>query len=170
MTMAVDSQQRLGAFGLDSMSYANTPYFKNPWASSNGYGNFDTIAKQQAARTSNVSMPYSSIPVSAPSISAGTAMPSSYADHDVLSCPPDLMSGRVSNGPSYDQSYSSASSPSAFSTASAPYNSMGYTSAPSQNGYSLSQGSGNDRRLSQPSLGGGSIPGLFTPSFDPELC
>lgn len=162
MTMAVENQQRHmgGSMGFDNMHYASPPHFTNPWAStaptnatsqlfptSLGPSNvgFDALAKQQAARANNVSMPYSSIPVSAPSMGPGTSYTSPpYCQTELLSLSQDLLSAPRS----YDQGFSNAPSTSVntFAPISAPY-------APLSNyGPSLTQQQqhqDNARRLSQ---------------------
>ena len=146
--------------GFDGMHYTSPPHFTNPWASTTptnttsqlfstslGPSNvgFDALAKQQAARANNVSMPYSSIPVSAPSIGPGNSYTSApYSQPELLSLSQDLL-----NAPRpYDQGYSNApsSSVNSFAPISAPY-------APMNNyGASLTQQQqhqDNARRLSQ---------------------
>ncbi|SLM34383.1 c2h2 conidiation transcription factor [Lasallia pustulata] len=159
--MAVENQQRHlgGSLGFDGMHYTSAPHFTNPWASTTPTNtasqlfqtslgpSFDALAKQQAARANNVSMPYSSIPVSAPSMGPGTSYTSApYSQPELLSLSQDLL-----NAPrSYDQGYSNApsSSVNSFAPISAPY-------APMSNyGPSLSQPQqhqDNARRLSQTS-------------------
>lgn len=137
MTMAVEHQQRHmgGSIGFDGLHYNSPPQFTNPWASTTvtsgasqlfpaslGPSNtgFDALAKQQVARANNVSMPYSSIPVSAPSMGPGTSYSSApYGQPELLNLSQDLL-----NAPrSYDQSYSNAPSTSvnSFAPLSAPY-------------------------------------------------
>lgn len=135
--MAVENQQRHmgGPIGFDGMHYTSPPHFTNPWASTTvtstasqlfptslGPSNtgFDALAKQQVARANNASMPYSSIPVSAPSmgpVNSYTSAP--YGQPELLNLSQDLL-----NAPrSYDQGYSNAPSTSAnsFAPISAPY-------------------------------------------------
>ncbi|KAI4134738.1 MAG: hypothetical protein LQ347_001262 [Umbilicaria vellea] len=124
-----------GSIGFDGLHYNSPPQFTNPWASTTvtsgasqlfpaslGPSNtgFDALAKQQVARANNVSMPYSSIPVSAPSMGPGTSYSSApYGQPELLNLSQDLL-----NAPrSYDQSYSNAPSTSvnSFAPLSAPY-------------------------------------------------
>lgn len=168
--MAVENQQRHmgGSIGFDGMHYTSPPHFTNPWASttptnatsqlfqtslgpSNG---FDALAKQQAARANNVSMPYASIPVSAPSMGPGNSYTSaSYGQPELLGLSQDLLSAPRP----YDQGYSNApsSSVNSFAPVSAPY-------APMSNyGPSLTQQQqhqDNNRRLSQTSVMCPSLP------------
>ncbi|KAL9045684.1 MAG: hypothetical protein Q9214_001313 [Letrouitia sp. 1 TL-2023] len=134
--MTMDHQQRqLGAIGFDHMPYPTTqPQFTNPWAStpstssshlysaplaSNNAG-FDALAKQQAARATSTSMPFTSAPVSAPSIAASNNYPAQpYDQQHLLGLSQDLLSHPRSN---YEQGFSSASTP--------PVNSYPPTSAP----------------------------------------
>ena len=159
--------------GFENMHYTSPPHFTNPWASTTpanttsqffptslGPSNvgFDALAKQQAARANNVSMPYSSIPVSAPSMGAGNNYTSApYGQPELLSLSQDLL-----NPPrSYDQGYSNApsSSVNSYAPISAPY-------APMSNyGPSLAhqqpQHQDNARRLSQPL-----VPSFFPPRYN----
>ncbi|KAI9753642.1 MAG: hypothetical protein M4579_005051 [Chaenotheca gracillima] len=189
--MAVDNQQRpIGSLGgFDQMhSYASPPQFTNPWASTSSANNssnlsfggqtsvgLDALSKQQAARASRVSMPYTSIPVSAPSLPAQSNLPMSY-QQDALGVQQDMLNpSRLSSAPSYasEHSYATAPSPnsSAYPSSSASYDAMDYTS--SRNPYASQQQHTSqpqqqqshqmqqqqqqqqqaaDRRLSQPAL------------------
>ena len=110
---------------FDHMSYSNGPQFTNPWSagspthpqlypSSNNAG-FDALAKQQAARSSTASMPYSSLPAIAPSMGAGY----SFGSSNLLDMSQDLLNHPRS---SYDQGYSAAqSSVHTYAPTSAPY-------------------------------------------------
>ena len=155
MTMTMDQQQNrhLGAIGFDNMHYsAPQPQFTNPWSTSSsgastshlfatsiGSANtgFDSLAKQQAARANTVSMPYSSIPVSAPSMGTANGYSNGPYNQDLLGLPQDLLTPRST----YEQAYSSA--PSQTSSTFTP------TSAPYLGAYSgLSQQPQDERRLS----------------------
>ncbi|KAL9008277.1 MAG: hypothetical protein Q9173_006584 [Seirophora scorigena] len=161
MTLTMDPQQRqLGAIGFDHMSYPPPqPQFTNPWAStssastsshlypaplgSNPLG-FDAIAKQQTARNSAASMPYSSASVSAPTMPSSNGYSNSSYDQQqqMLGMSHNLMTN--SSG-GYEHGYTGTSSPAV--TSYAP------TSAPYVNSYgSVSQhGSDSDRRQSSSS-------------------
>lgn len=137
MTMAMDQQQHrhLGAIGFDHLPYsAPGPQFTNPWASStstaansqlfpNSLGSnvagFDALAKQQVARGGgSVSMPYTSIPVSAPSVAAASGYSNGPYGQELLGLPQDLMTHPRSN---YEQAFSGApSSGNTFAPTSAP--------------------------------------------------
>lgn len=159
MTMTMDQQHRqLGAVGFDHIGYSGLPgpQFTNPWAStsstnsthifstalgSNSNG-FEALAKQQVARASGVSMPYTSS-TSAPSIGTASSYSSgNYGQQELLNLSHDL-----SNAPrsTYDQAYSAAptSSTSSYAPISAPYNLSTYTSLPQQ------QQQNHTRRVSQ---------------------
>ena len=138
--MTIDQRNHhLGStMGLDHMPYGNGPQFTNPWSSgspahpqlfpnSNNVG-FDALAKQQAARSSSVSMPYSSIPASAPSIPAGNYQ---YGSSSLVDMSQDLLNPPRSG---YEQGYSAApSSVSSYAPTSAPYvNSYGSVVPPQQ--------------------------------------
>jgi len=138
----VDNQHRpFGGMGYDSMNYHHPPHFTDPWAhSSASHTNplypttlgpssmsINGIPKQEPPRPTNISMPYSSIPVSAPSLVAGSSYSttSGYGSQDVLSLP---------QGPTYgsEHNYSSASSvPSTYATSST-YNPLGYAQSLAQ--------------------------------------
>ncbi|KAL8948813.1 MAG: hypothetical protein Q9222_005030 [Ikaeria aurantiellina] len=138
MTLTMDPQQRqLGAIGFEHMSFPPPqPQFTNPWASttsaapsshlypaplSNNTSTFDSLAKQQAARSSATSMAYTSAPISAPSITSTNGYSNSpYDQQHIIGLPQDIMSHPRSG---YDQSYTGNSSPAVASYAptSAPY-------------------------------------------------
>lgn len=139
--MTMDQQHRqLGAVGFDHMQYSGPgPQFTNPWAStssansthifstalgSNNNG-FEALAKQQAARASGVSMPYTSA-TSAPSMGTAGSYSSGTYGQELLNLSQDL-----SNAPrsTYDQAYSAApaSSTNSYAPISAPYNLGTYT-------------------------------------------
>ncbi|KZF25913.1 hypothetical protein L228DRAFT_264350 [Xylona heveae TC161] len=174
MTMAVDSQHRtLGSFGFDNLAYSGAPHFTNPWATATTAANssshyfptslgsanlgLDAIAKQQAARTHNASMPYSSVPVTAPTTLGATAgnglSMASYAQPDLQGISQDLL-----NAPrSYAAQPTYSTEPSSTSHAYAPnptepfaqmdYTKAHYPTAPQPNQYQ-----DHSRRLSQPSV------------------
>lgn len=157
MTLTMDPQPRqLGAIGFDHMSYPpQQPQFTNPWASTtsaspsshlypaplagNNIG-FDAIAKQQAARHSAASIPYSSASVSAPSMPSSNAYSgTSYGQQQqMLGLPQELMNHSQAQ---YEQGYTCTSSPavSSYAPTSAPY--VGSYGSVSQHG------SDSDRRL-----------------------
>ena len=126
--MTVDQRNHhLGpAIGFDHMSYGNGPQFTNPWTSgspahpqlfpnSNNAG-FDALVKQQVARSSATSMPYSSAPASAPSMGTGTYQ---YGSSNLLDMSQDLLNHPRST---YEQGYSAApSSVATYAPTSAPY-------------------------------------------------
>ena len=131
MTLTMDQRNHhLGsAMGFDHMSYGNGPQFTNPWSSgspahpqlypnSNNVG-FDTLAKQQAARASTASLPYSSVPATAPSVGATSFQ---YGSSNLLNMSQDLLNHPTST---YESSYSTAptSSVSSYAPTSAPYTS-----------------------------------------------
>ncbi|MCJ1367140.1 hypothetical protein MMC16_006272 [Acarospora aff. strigata] len=163
MTMAVDTQQRhLGSMAFEHLPYSGPPQFTNPWATTPSTNNtshlfptltqnnlgLDALAKQQAARANSVSMPYSSIPVSAPSIGPSTTFSAgAYGQSGLLNLPQNLLNPPQSSYGS-ESSYSASHSPSpnAYSASSSPYNPLSYTQSFQQQ----QQGQDNARRLSQP--------------------
>ena len=132
--MTIDQRNHhLGSMGLDHMPYGNGPHFTNPWGSSSSANHapqlfpssvglntagFDALAKQQAARSTTASMPYSPVPASAPSLSAGPTYPN-YGQSQLL----DMSHGLLNHPRStYEQGYSAApSSTSTYAPTSAPY-------------------------------------------------
>lgn len=168
MTMTMDTQQRhhLGSMGFDHMPYsAGPPHFTNPWgsnppphasshmfptalaASNMGY---DSLPKPQTARTTTVSMPYSSLPASAPPIGNGSFPNLPYSQSELLGSSQDLLSNSRST---YDQSYSSAPSQTTTSYAThagtyAPVGSYGQSLMQQQQ----QQQQDGTRRLSQRSV------------------
>ena len=156
MTMTMDQRNNhLGtSMGFEHMPYGSSGLsFTNPWnsgssthapqllQSSMGSNNatFDTLAKQQNARASTASMPYSSVATSAPSLGA-TAGYSSYGQSQLLDMSQDLLNHSRST---YEQNYS---------TAPNSVNTYAPTSSPYVNAYgSVAQPQPQDevRRLSQ---------------------
>lgn len=167
MTMTVDTQQRhLGSLAFDHMPYPGPPQFTNPWVTTpstnttshlfptsmtpNNLG-LDALAKQQASRANSVSMPYTSIPVTAPSIGAGTTFSSTaYGQPGLLSLSQDLL-----NTPrpyANDNHYNAAPSPNpnVYAPSTSPYAPLSYAQSFQQQ--QQQQAQDNARRLSQPSL------------------
>lgn len=154
--MTMEQQNRhLGSVGFDHMSYsAPGPQFSNPWGATSSANsthlfptalgtnsnNFDILAKPQAARANNVSMPYTSMPASAPPVGANSGYPNgSYAQSDLLNLSHDLLNAPRST---YDQGYSAAPTSSV--------NTYAPTSSSYLNTYgNLSQPPPDHRRLSQ---------------------
>lgn len=137
MAMTMEQQNRhLGSVGFDHLSYSGPgPQFSNPWgATSSGHSgahlyptalgtsnNFDALAKTQAVRANSVSMPYTSMAGSAPSVGASSGYSNgSYAQPDLLNLSHDLVNSSRST---YDQGYSAAptSSANAYAPTSSPY-------------------------------------------------
>ncbi|MCJ1257256.1 hypothetical protein MMC24_005081 [Lignoscripta atroalba] len=161
MAMAIDNQQRhLGAMNFDHMPYSGPPQFTNPWASATsnptshlfptslGSAGMNFDLKPQSTRSTTMSMPYSSLPASAPSINPGNSYNGvPYSQSELLSSSQDLL-----NAPrTYEQAYSTApSAVSSYTSTSAPYAPMG------SYGQSLAQQQQHQhehaRRLSQTSV------------------
>lgn len=161
---------------FDHMSYSNSSQFTDPWGSSSGPSShslyvptpslssnsaLNTLPKQQAPRLNNngLSMPpYSGVSIAA--ISAGTThMGNGYGQGEMLTLPQDLLnSQRIQNGPNgfgNDISYASApASTQSVYARSTPFDSMGYTAAPTRSTYTLQPHQSLDisRRLSQQSM------------------
>lgn len=137
-TMAMTMDQRnhhLGGMNFDHMPYASSPQFSNPWSSSQsaphaaqlfpssmGGGNtgFDALKQQQNVRSTTSSVPYSSVPASAPSMPATNGY-TSYATSNLLDMSQDLLKPEFPRS-TYEQGYSAApSSVSSYAPTSAPY-------------------------------------------------
>ena len=126
--MAIENQQRhqLGPMNFDHLPYTASPQFSNPWASTssphNGFPSleYNSLHKTQSTRPTTMSMPYTSLPATAPSLSTASYAGLSYGQNDLLGQSQDLMN---SSRPMYDGGYSSASTqPSnAYTSAPAPY-------------------------------------------------
>ena len=128
MTMTMDQRNNhIGStMGFDHMHYANGPQFTNPWSSaspahpqlypnSNNTG-FDALVKQQAARSTTASIPYSSASATAPSLAAGTYP---YHSSNLLDMSQELLNQPRST---YEQTYSTApTSGTTYAPTSAPY-------------------------------------------------
>lgn len=116
MTMMMEQHRHLGAVGFDQ--------FSDPWASTSSANSvsqlyptslgsnimgFDALAKQQVARASSASMPYSSLAANAPSIPAtagyGTG---SYGQSAVMGISHDLVNSARAT---YNPAYSAATNP-----------------------------------------------------------
>lgn len=124
MTMTMDSQQRhhLGSINFDHMPYSGAPQFSNPWTTSApsysaSVAGFDSLPKQVAGRATTMTMPYASLPATAPS--SYTSVPFQQ---------PDLLH---STQPPYEQSYTAAPAPATTypqsNTSYAPMTSYGQT-------------------------------------------
>lgn len=156
MAMTMEQQNRhLGSVAFDHMSYsAPGPQFSNPWGTTSSANvgthlfptalgtnsnNFDALAKSQAARANSVSMPFTSMPTSTPSVGANGYSSGSYAQPDLLNLSHDLLNPPRST---YDQGYSTAptSSVNTYAPTASPYlSTYGNLSQPQQDTRRLSQ-------------------------------
>ena len=135
MAMTMDRNHHLGGMNFDHMSYANSPHFTDPWSSSqsashasqlfpNSMGTsnagFDALKSHQNVRSTTSSMPYSSIPASAPSMPANNGY-TSYATSNLLDLSQDLLKPEFPRS-TYEQGYSAApSSAASYAPTSAPF-------------------------------------------------
>lgn len=150
MTMVIENQTRqYGGMGFDNPVYHHgAPHFTDPWAAAhssshsaapmystasmgNGQLPLNSVKQEDVNRPSPISMPYSSLPVSAPSLVAGNSYSTSYANPEVMGMQHEMPRTGFEQAPTY----TTASSMGNFGPASYP---MGY--APS-----LQQ---QDRRIS----------------------
>ena len=147
--MTLDHQNNRHLGGLSFDPYSHGPQFSNPFSSgaSSGHlayqpmGNsmgFDALAKQ-AQRASTSSLPYSSVPASAPLATSGFST-SQYGGSDLVNMSQDLLNNAQSG-------FSGAPSVGSYASSSVPY-STPYTSiAPPQ-----AQDSRRISQTSQPSF------------------
>ena len=127
---------QLGGINFDHMPYGNSPQFTNPWSSSQsashapqlfpssmGTNNtgFEALKQQQNLRSTTSSVPYSPVPVTAPSMPATNGYPSYATSSNLLDMSQDLLKPEFPRS-TYEQGYSAApSSVSAYAPTSAPY-------------------------------------------------
>ena len=144
MTMTIDNNQQrhhLASLNYDHMPYSSTQ-FNNPWSTSgSSYSSsvapFDSISKQVTSRPTTLTMPYASIPATAPSVGANSYTSLPYQSSDILN----------SSQSSYEQNYTTAPAPSSTYTPTtssyAPMSAYGQSLAQQQQDQS-------QRRLSNP--------------------
>lgn len=146
MAATMDHQQRhLGGVGFDHLPYPTSSNSLSgpPWPASTtalfnqmypsvlgpNTSSFEALVKHQAARSNNISLPFTSIPANTSTIGAPTAY-GPYGNQDLLNLPPTF-----SNIPrqTYEHGYSAAavSSEDAYAALPAPYIST-YGSTPQQ--------------------------------------
>ena len=147
MTMTLDQRSHhLSGMNFDHLPYTHSPQFSNPWGPSQsaphapqlyptsmGPSNagFDALKQQPNVRSTTSSMPYSSAPVSAPSMPATNGY-TPYAPSNLLDMSQDLLKPEFPR-PSYEQGYSAPpSSINSYAPTSAPYAGSYSTLAPSQ--------------------------------------
>lgn len=136
MTMTLDPQSRhIGGMHYDHMPYPGgpNPSFTNPWASTtsapstahlfptslgSSHSTYEALPKQQAARTSNVSMAHNS-PQNTTSVAPSSSYThGAYAQPELLGlAQPDLLHTPRAM---YEQAYSTSTSP-PYAPTSAPY-------------------------------------------------
>lgn len=162
MTMVLDNSYRQhGGMGYDNMYSTQIhqhPQFTDPWAhtSSNstssiyptsmGSSNMglNSVVKPEPSRPTAISMPYSSIPVSAPSmVSSNNYSTAGYGGSDLLSLAQDLPRSTYATQSTY-----ATSSPAASSFAPSNYSSLNYVQSVQQQQQHQTQD--ENRRLSSP--------------------
>ncbi|KAF9633480.1 putative c2h2 conidiation transcription factor protein [Lasiodiplodia theobromae] len=160
MAMAVDNRQQhqVNGLGFDTMRFPG-PQFTNPWVSGptappqlypTTLGSTPAMATTTAApvRPTTVSLSYSSVPVSAPSLGAGTSLSAGmYEPQNSLGMSQDLMNTSRPYGAPYAASAASPTAPS-YAPTSAPQYSMDYANRAAAPAYSYQQDL--SRRPSQP--------------------
>lgn len=124
MTMVIENQNRqYGGMGFDhvyqnNMPHSQTPQFTDPWAAhtsshstppvytSTSMGSsqltMNPVKHADVTRPTAISLPYSSIPVSAPSLVAGSNYSTSaYAGSEMMNLPHDMPRSTIDGAPSY---------------------------------------------------------------------
>ncbi|KAF2682687.1 C2H2 finger domain-containing protein FlbC [Lentithecium fluviatile CBS 122367] len=142
MAMAVDNRQQsqLTGMGYDTLRYPQ-PHFTNPWVSapgtsqpqmyqtalapnvSSGLDSHATSQPQPVQRPTSIAIPYHSLPVTAPSLGSGIALPDgTFATDNLLDASQDLLSR------SYTGGYGTSASPNTqtYAPTSAPYSQVEY--------------------------------------------
>jgi hypothetical protein len=148
MTMVIENQNRqYGGMGFDnvyqnSLPHTQTPQFTDPWAHTSSHSNppvyttasmgsshlaLNPVKHEDVTRPTAISMPYSTIPVSGPSLVAGSNYSSAgYGGSEMLSIQHDMPRSTFDAAPSY----TAAAPINSFTPAN--YTSMGYASGLSQ--------------------------------------
>lgn len=126
ITLEHQNNRHLGGMPFDHMQYSAGPQFTNPWSSaastahltayqplSSSNMGFDAIAKQNQ-RPSTTTLPYSSIPASAPLSNNGYPSAAPYGNPDLVNMSQDLLNhanSGYSNAPSSVGTYAPTSVP-----------------------------------------------------------
>ena len=149
-------------------SYSTQPQFTDPWASSNPATStaqlYSSIALAPSSNATphkslplshHVSMPYTSITLSGPSVSTDNGLSMPYPQQDLMSLSQDVLGVHRLDAPSYEQNrYSNAPSPthSSYAPTSAPFsNALTYAQQQHQQQDRQHQQQHEERSLSQPS-------------------
>ncbi|KAF2736665.1 hypothetical protein EJ04DRAFT_154853 [Polyplosphaeria fusca] len=166
MAMAVDNRQQsqLSGLGYDPMRYQAPPHFTNPWVSAPGANpqqmyatslapNASAVlethassAPQQVQRPTSIAIPYHGLPVTAPPIGSGIALPDgTFVAENLLDVSQDLLSR------SYTGGYATSASPNTntYAPTSAPYSQVEYGNS-TRTPYAYQQDTA--RRSSHPSV------------------
>ncbi|KAL9105712.1 MAG: hypothetical protein Q9227_009152 [Pyrenula ochraceoflavens] len=117
MTMVMDNQPRqYGGMAYEHMYphglQSAGPQFTDPWSAHSAANTSSSVyptahpmppqPKPESTRPTAISLPYSSIPVSAPSVVAGSSYPAAgYGTTDLLSAPQDIPRTTYGTDPSY---------------------------------------------------------------------
>jgi hypothetical protein len=160
MTMTINNQQRhhLGSLNFEHIPFSGSPQFNNPWAASaapysNTMGAFDNVTKQNASRPTSMTMPFTSLPATAPSIgtSSYTSVPLNHTD--ML---------HTTSQPSYEQSYStSPAQPNSYAPSSSSFQPLSYGQSLAQQQQEQSQ-----RPLAAPNHGLPQTTSAFSEALD----
>ncbi|KAF1968987.1 hypothetical protein BU23DRAFT_247224 [Bimuria novae-zelandiae CBS 107.79] len=164
MAMAVDNRQQSQLTGMsyEPLRYPQ-PHFTNPWVSaagtqqqmyqtsiapnvSSGLENHSSSQAQAIQRPTSIAIPYHGLPVTAPSLGSGIALPDgSLPAENLLDMSQDLLSRSYSGG----YGTSAAPTTNTYAPTSAPYSQVEYGST-ERAPYAFSQD--NSRRSSHPSV------------------
>lgn len=163
--MAVDSRQQsqLNGMSYDPLRYPQ-PHFTNPWVSaagtsqqqlyqtsiaptvSAGLENHASSQPQAIQRPTSIAIPYHGLPVTAPSLGSGIALPDgSLPAENLLDMSQDLLSRSYTSG----YGTSAAATTNTYAPTSAPYSQVDYGST-ERGPYAFSQDT--TRRSSHPSV------------------
>lgn len=165
--MVIENQNRqYGGMGFDhvyqsNMHHNQTPHFTDPWSHTSSHSNppvyttssmgaghmgMNPVKHDDVARPTAISMPYSSIPVSAPSLVAGSNYTSAgYGGSEMMNMQHDIPRSTFDAAPSY----TAAAPINNFTPAN--YTSLGYASGLPTQQDARRMSHPTDARISQPS-------------------
>ena len=131
--MTIDNQQQrhqLSSIHFDHMPYSASPQFNNPWATSGAsypsIGGYDSL-KSAPSRPTTMTMPFTSLPATAPSIGSATYTSVPLGHSDLLN-----PTSQSSYEPSYSTSSAQSNSYAPSGSAYAPVTSYGQSLAQHQ--------------------------------------
>ncbi|KAF2468204.1 uncharacterized protein BDR25DRAFT_232895 [Lindgomyces ingoldianus] len=155
MAMTVDNRQQpqLNGMGYDPLRYPS-PHFTNPWVSDPGANSQQLYPtslaanpqSQQVQRPTSIAIPYHGLPVTAPPLGSGIALPDgSFQADNLLDASQDLLSRSYTGG----YASSTSSNTNTYAPTSAPYSQVDYGNS-TRSPYAYQQDTA--RRSSHPSV------------------